>query len=98
MKKRVVCIFLILTLVFSCFPIEIISVYASTSYTEPTIIVESKYTALNSLVEVKVNIENNPGIAGATLNFSYDSKLRLIKAENGDAFSDLSLTDRKSVV
>lgn len=92
MKKKVVCIFLILTLVFSCFPIEIISVYASTSYTEPTIIVESKYTALNSLVEVKVNIENNPGIAGATLNFSYDSKLRLIKAENGDAFSDLSLT------
>ena len=43
-------------------------------------------------VEVKVKISGNYGIAGALIKISYDTKLTLIGAENGDAFGDLSYT------
>lgn len=92
MKKRVISLLLVIVFTFSCFPLGAISVSADTSYTEPTIIVESKYTAPNSQVEVKVDIENNPGVAGATLSFSYDPKLTLVSAKNGDAFAELTYT------
>lgn len=92
MKKRVLSIFLVLSLVFSCIPLGTICASASTDYTEPTIFAESKYAAPGSLVVVNVNVENNPGIAGATLSISYDSKLTLTGAESGATFSKLSFT------
>ncbi|MEE1124400.1 MAG: InlB B-repeat-containing protein [Acutalibacteraceae bacterium] len=92
MKKRVLSLLLVIVFAFSSFPFATITVSASASYTEPTIVVESKYIAPNSQVEVKVDVENNPGVAGATLGFSYDPKLTLVSAKNGDAFAKLSYT------
>lgn len=92
MKNRAISLLLVIVLLVSCFPLTSFSVSASEDYTEPTIIVESKYTAADTQLDVNVNIKNNPGIAGATLRFTYDSDLTLIKAENGEAFSDLTLT------
>ncbi len=43
-------------------------------------------------VDIDINIENNPGILGGTLKFTYDSSLLLTNAVAGDAFSALSLT------
>lgn len=91
MKKRVFSLLTTLIIVFSCLPIGTFSSYASNVTTEPTIRVESKYTSINSTVEIKVDIENNPGVAGATLSLSYDPKLELIDVESGEAFSNLTL-------
>ena len=92
MKKRVMSIILVLVLAFTCVPIGSIAASASTDYTEPTIFVESKYAAPGSSVKVNVDVKNNPGIAGATLSVSYDSRLTLTAAESGSAFSKLNFT------
>ena len=94
MKKRIISIVMVIALVFSCIPMGSFLVSASTdsSYTEPTISAESKYATAGSVVEVNVNVENNPGIAGATLSISYDQSLTLLSAANGATFSKLSFT------
>ena len=92
MKKQGSLLLLILIFALSCFPAGIISANASTGLTEPTIIVESKTSAPGEQIKVNVNIENNPGIAGATLSISYDSKLKLKSAESGSVFSKLNFT------
>lgn len=92
MKKRLMSIILVLVLTFTCVPIGVITASASTDYTEPTIFAESKYAATGSSVEVNVNVKNNPGIAGATLSISYDSKLTLTAAKSGNSFSKLNFT------
>jgi len=45
-----------------------------------------------STVDVAVNIQNNPGILGATLTFEFDEGLTLEGASNGNAFSALTMT------
>lgn len=92
MKKRVSLLLLILIFSLSCFQAGIISANASTDFTEPTIYVESKTFALGEQVKVNVNVSNNPGIAGAILKISYNSKLTLIGAENGEKFAKLNFT------
>ncbi len=57
-----------------------------------TISVQSVTDAPGSTVNVNIDIENNPGILGATLKIEYDSSLTLIGAECGEAFSMLSMT------
>ncbi|MGN1112564.1 MAG: cohesin domain-containing protein, partial [Acutalibacteraceae bacterium] len=92
MKKRVMSIILVLVLAFSCVPIGSITASAGADYTEPTIFVDSKNVSPGSTVEVNVNVKNNPGIAGATLNVSYDSRLTLTAAQSGSTFSRLNFT------
>lgn len=60
--------------------------------TEPVIEVKNQNGNIGEEVNVDVIIGNNPGIAGATLQVEYDSKLILEKADNGDAFSELTFT------
>lgn len=43
-------------------------------------------------VEVQVQVKNNPGILGASLKVAFGSSLKLMAAENGDAFAALSMT------
>ncbi len=43
-------------------------------------------------INVSVTINDNPGILGLTLKLDYDSKLVLTNAENGSAFSALTMT------
>lgn len=93
-KSRIVSLLLAVIMVLSLLPMESIASLAisAADFTEPTIFVDSKYSAANSTVSVDVIIANNPGIAGATLTVAYDQYLTLTSAENGSAFSNLSFT------
>lgn len=92
MKKRILSVFLILSLMIPCISLGMFNVSASTDYTEPTIYAESKYAASGSSVKINVNVKNNPGIAGATLSISYDQKLTLTEAKSGETFAKLNFT------
>lgn len=59
---------------------------------EPTITISSASDTAGSTVDVNVNIENNPGILGATLTFAFDEGLTLVDATSGNAFSTLTMT------
>ena len=93
-KSRIVSLLLAVIMVFTLLPMNSIASLAISAddFTEPTIFVDSKYSAANSTVSVDVIIANNPGIAGATLTVAYDQYLTLTSAENGSAFSNLSFT------
>lgn len=54
--------------------------------------VESGYASPGSVVNVNVNLKNNPGILGATLKFKYDSGLTLVGVNAGEAFAPLTMT------
>ncbi|MBQ7964519.1 MAG: leucine-rich repeat protein [Ruminococcus sp.] len=92
MKTRITSLVLVLVLLLTSIPLSAITASAATDYTEPTFVVQSVYAEVGSTVDVKIDVKNNPGIAGATLNIDYDSNLTLIGATNGNAFSDLTLT------
>lgn len=99
MKKmrKVTAVFMAIILIVGMIPIDwiggIIADAAETSeLSGSALITENKYGYPESEVEVNVNIQNNPGIAGATLNLQYDPKLTLISAENGEAWGKLAFT------
>lgn len=54
--------------------------------------VESVSATADSTVELAVSITGNPGIASMGIILSFDSSLTLTEAQNGEAFSDLTLT------
>ena len=58
----------------------------------PIIYVESVEALPGENADVKLCIENNPGILGAKLTLTYDAGLTLVRAGNGEAFSALSMT------
>lgn len=93
-KNKLVSLLLALIMVLTAIPMNgIVSFAVSASdFTEPTIYVDSKYSAANSTVSVDIAIANNPGIAGATLTVAYDQLLKLTAAANGEAFSSLTFT------
>lgn len=62
------------------------------SITDAKITVENGTGKIGDTVELKVTIGNNPGIAGATLQIEYDSKLSLQEVINGDALDVLTFT------
>lgn len=93
-KKRFVSLLLTLIMVLTAIPMNGIASMAvsASDFTEPTIFVDSKYSAAGSTVTVDIAIANNPGIAGATLTVAYDPFLTLTSAANGEAFSSLTFT------
>lgn len=88
MKKICKIISVILVLVTT---LSVFSVIANASR-KPTITVDTVSANPGDTVKVEVKISGNTGIAGALLKISYDSKLTLTGAENGDAFSKLTFT------
>lgn len=61
--------------------------------TETIISIDNVYGSPEGTVDVDVVIENNPGILGAILSFTYDNDaLTLINAKAGDAFSTLVMS------
>lgn len=94
MKKKIFSLFVALVMLLSYLNVNMIVAYATTeyTYTEPTIVVESEYAAAGSSVNVNLVLVNNPGIAGAKISISYDSKLNLISATSGEAFDGLDYT------
>ena len=58
--------------------------------TNPTFAVDKINASKGEMVTVAVNVRNNPGILGMTLNLSYDSNaLTLTNAVSGNAVSDV---------
>lgn len=87
--KKALSIFLIITVLLSCVPIN---VFAQASTTNTTITVEDAFANIGNTVKVNVMISNNPGIAGATLSIGYDENLVLVGAESGNAFFGLDFS------
>lgn len=58
----------------------------------PSICVQEVKAYAGETAEIPVCIFNNPGINGAQLDVSYDSRLKLTKAQNGKALSSLNFT------
>lgn len=87
MKRKIVSV--ILTL-FMLMPLA--SHFAGFAAVAPTITVPSVSDTAGSTVSVAITIENNPGILGAALEFTFDAGLELVNAACGDAFSALTMT------
>lgn len=57
-----------------------------------TIKVDSVTASNQNTVSVPIRISGNTGICGATITVGYDSRLKLTKIDNGDAFTNLDMT------
>lgn len=88
MKKIYKAISVMLVLVTT---LSVFSVIATASR-KPTITVDTVSANPGDTIKVEVKISGNTGVAGALLKISYDSKLTLTGAENGDAFGRLTFT------
>ena len=90
MKRKLIVVITVLSLLFSIIPFSSV---AAGAVSQTTFAVESTIMQENSsLVDVNITVQNNVGIAGATLNVEYAEGLTLISATNGEAFSELVLT------
>ena len=90
MKKKLILIITVLSLLISVLPLSLVNVSA---LVQTTFVVESvTKQESSSTVDVNIIVQNNPGIAGATLSIYYSDGLTLVEASNGEAFSDLILT------
>lgn len=87
--KRTVAWLLVIVMIVACLPT---SVLAADGQSACTIRVKDVSAMAGQSVSVDVEIENNPGIQGATLTIAWDDGLTLESAENGAAFEALSLT------
>lgn len=90
-SRRWVSALLILVMLVSMLPVSVLAV-DSEETTNATISVESVSAAPGSTVQVAISIKDNPGILGARLTFAFDEGLTLVDAENGEAFSMLTMT------
>ena len=91
--KRVMGISTIILTILLCICVVHPEAVFSSGTTKPAISVESKNGNAGETVEVNVYLENNPGIAGATLQVEYDDgKMMLSSAESGEALGNLTFT------
>ena len=94
--KKILAIFVAVLLAIEILPINLLdtkSVFAeNATFNSATLMLENKYGSPGTEVEVNLNIQNNPGIAGATLNIEYASQLTITNAEAGDAWKNLTFT------
>ena len=89
--KQYLAILLAVLMFFSTSSLEAFAI-ETTKNAVATITVENKTASPGDTVTVDVSIKDNPGILGAVLKLTYDKSLTLIKGENGDAFSYLTMT------
>ena len=89
--KRILSAMLVCILLVSLLPFSALAENGETE-TGTVISVESKNALQGGDVSVDINIKNNPGILGATLEISYDEGLTLVDSVSGEAFSYLSMT------
>lgn len=80
-------VLLALLFVFTMFPAG-----AMAAVEDAVIVVDESYAKAGATVNVNVTVENNPGIIGGVLEFTYDPELTLIDAKVGDALSALTVT------
>ncbi len=85
-RNRIIATILSLIMIVSTVPIIAIAAKA------PMLTVDSVEAEPGDTVKVNVSISGNTGIAGALIGISYDSRLALVSAENGNAFQNLTFT------
>ena len=92
MKKtsKIISALLVFVMLLTIIPAGMISVSAASP--RATINVDSVSALPGSTVEVNVEIQNNPGILGATLELSYGEGLTLTGATQGEALDCLTMT------
>lgn len=87
--KKILSLFIALVFVITAFPLGAISTFAEST---AVITVESASAFAGKTVDVNVKIEDNPGVLAASLTFTFSEGLTLVGANNGDAFSTLTMT------
>ena len=92
MQKRFIRMIAVVLTLLICFTAGSLSAFAAEGANKTSVIVEPVTAKPSDTVQVNINISNNPGIAGATLNVEFADGLTLVSAENGAAFSNLVLT------
>ena len=92
MKKKILSLLLAIVLVVTIVPSGMVSALITVDFTDPTIYIDSKNALRGSTVDVNVNLANNPGIAGARIQISYDPKLTLTDVTSGETFDALDYT------
>lgn len=92
MKKRIISLVLTILLLVSLLPSSIIAPVFAAGAEATTLAVDEAWGEPGGTVDVYVKVKNNTGIAGAYITAEYDSKLTLVSARSGDAFSSLDFT------
>lgn len=85
MRKTLALVFAVVMMV-TCMPLSL------TAATVPVVTIESVTAEAGQEVDVNVNIENNPGIYGAILTFSFPSELTMTNVTVGTAFDNLDVS------
>lgn len=89
--KRVIAFLVTVTMLLSLFPLGVVTAFAAGN-AKAIINIESVSGALDSYVDVAIDISENPGIASMGLTLSFDKDLTLVGATNGEAFAELTMT------
>lgn len=92
MKKFISLVLVVLMLV-SSLPMTIFA----EELNQPKLTIDSADVTPGETFDVKVNLENNPGIVSANLKFAFDEGLTLVGASNGDVFSTLTYIPPKQL-
>lgn len=89
--KRVISFLIAVTMMLSIIPFSSV-VSAATEDLTATLSVENVSAAVDSYVDVAINITENPGIVSMGLTLTFDEDLTLVGATNGEAFAELNMT------
>lgn len=89
--KRVIAFLITATMLLSLIPLGVVTAFAVDN-TNATITVESTSAAVDSYVDVAIDITENPGIFSICLTLSFDEELTLVGASNGEAFAEMVMT------
>lgn len=96
MKRRILAFFLALTFVFLQIPVNVVAAEVSSS-ADVYLSVEHTYGEPGTSVTVDINIDKNPGIAGAMITVAYDSGLTLTEVKNGAILAEFDFTYNKNL-
>ncbi len=91
--KKIISLVLAILMLISALPT---SVFAAT-ISNPSITINAADAIPGETLKVSVSLKNNPGIVSAKFSVSFDDKLTLISATNGDALSTLTYIPPKQL-
>ena len=77
---------------FSCVVSDMVVVAQYQKITDPSIIIDNVSAKPGETATVNVTIVNNPGLYGAIITYTYDTKLTLTEATAGSAFGNLDVS------
>lgn len=91
--KKVISLVMVVLMIISILPM---SVFAQ-GLKQPKIAIESADASPGQTFDVKISLEDNPGIVSAKFKVLFDEGLTLVSATNGDVFSTLTYIPPKQL-